>query len=114
MMKNKRMGKNPLLVIGPKRLPDVAKSIGKGYGEFKRSFSDLKQAVNLDETVKPTNEGGSSQSKEEWREELISTYKSQWEQKLPSTQTSISEDKNGSQNIDSATENKDIGDNSGK
>ena len=34
-----------LFVVGPKRLPDVAKSIGKGYGEFKRTFNEMKQTV---------------------------------------------------------------------
>lgn len=38
-----------LFVVGPKRLPDVAKSIGKGYGEFKRTFNEMKQTVNVDD-----------------------------------------------------------------
>ena len=38
-----------LFVVGPKRLPDVAKSIGKGYGEFKRTLNEMKQSVNMDD-----------------------------------------------------------------
>ena len=32
-----------LLVIGPKKLPDVARSIGKGLREFRRATTDLKE-----------------------------------------------------------------------
>lgn len=30
-----------LLVLGPKRLPDVARALGKGLAEFRRATSDL-------------------------------------------------------------------------
>ncbi|MFQ6112173.1 MAG: twin-arginine translocase TatA/TatE family subunit, partial [Nitrospinota bacterium] len=39
-----------LLVIGPKKLPELARSIGKGFGEFKRATSDLKESLELEET----------------------------------------------------------------
>ncbi len=31
-----------LLVFGPKRLPDLARSLGKGMAEFRRASNDLK------------------------------------------------------------------------
>ncbi len=34
-----------LLVIGPKNLPEVAKALGKGLGELKKSFQDVKDSV---------------------------------------------------------------------
>lgn len=34
-----------LIVIGPKKLPDLAKSLGRAMGEFKRATSDLKQSL---------------------------------------------------------------------
>lgn len=34
-----------LVVIGPKKLPDLAKSLGKALGEFKRATNDLKQSI---------------------------------------------------------------------
>ena len=40
-----------LLVIGPKKLPELAKSLGRAIGEFKRATHDLKDAINVDETV---------------------------------------------------------------
>jgi len=35
-----------LIVIGPKRLPEVAKTLGKGLAEFKRAMEDIKNTVN--------------------------------------------------------------------
>ena len=34
-----------LLVFGPKRLPDIGKSLGKGLAEFKRASEDLKKTI---------------------------------------------------------------------
>ena len=39
-----------LLVVGPKKLPDIAKSLGKGLNEFRRATSDV--ADNVRETLK--------------------------------------------------------------
>ena len=37
-----------LIVFGPKRLPELAKSLGRALGEFKRATNDLKQSVNTE------------------------------------------------------------------
>jgi sec-independent protein translocase protein TatA len=34
-----------LIVIGPQKLPDLARSLGKGLAEFKRATEDFKQNV---------------------------------------------------------------------
>jgi Tat protein translocase TatB subunit len=34
-----------LLVVGPKRLPDLAKSLGKGFSEFRRAAEDVSEGV---------------------------------------------------------------------
>ncbi|NJD91835.1 MAG: TatA/E family twin arginine-targeting protein translocase [Geobacter sp.] len=34
-----------LIVIGPQKLPELAKSLGKGLAEFKRAADDFKQSV---------------------------------------------------------------------
>ena len=47
-----------LLVFGPKRLPDLAKSLGKGLGELKRAFQDVKEHVETE--FHETNETKSS------------------------------------------------------
>ena len=49
-----------LIVIGPKKLPDLAKSLGRALGEFKRATSDLKQSIEsetgIDEVRQSFNE----------------------------------------------------------
>lgn len=34
-----------LLVFGPKKLPEIGKSIGKGLAEFKKASEDLKKTI---------------------------------------------------------------------
>ena len=34
-----------LLVFGPKRLPELARSLGRGMAEFRRASSDLRQTL---------------------------------------------------------------------
>jgi len=35
-----------LIVIGPKKLPEIAKALGRGFSEFKRATDDFKRSVN--------------------------------------------------------------------
>jgi len=37
-----------LIVIGPKKLPGLAKSLGRALGEFKKATSDLKESFDID------------------------------------------------------------------
>ena len=37
-----------LIVIGPKKLPDLAKTLGRALGEFKRATSDLKESIQAE------------------------------------------------------------------
>lgn len=41
-----------LIVIGPKKLPDLAKSLGRALNEFKKTASDFKETVELDDELK--------------------------------------------------------------
>lgn len=43
-----------LIVIGPQKLPDLAKSLGKGLAEFKRATEDFRQGV--EEEAKASDE----------------------------------------------------------
>jgi TatA/E family protein of Tat protein translocase len=45
-----------LVLIGPKKLPDLAKSLGKGLSEFKKATSEIKEGLNLDEDLKGARE----------------------------------------------------------
>ncbi|MFC1815421.1 twin-arginine translocase TatA/TatE family subunit [Thermodesulfobacteriota bacterium] len=38
-----------LIVIGPKKLPDLAKSLGRALGEFRRATSELKESIEIDD-----------------------------------------------------------------
>ena len=38
-----------LIVIGPKKLPDLAKSLGKGLAEFRRATDDVKESLNIEQ-----------------------------------------------------------------
>ncbi|MDP2682070.1 MAG: Sec-independent protein translocase protein TatB [Deltaproteobacteria bacterium] len=37
-----------LIVIGPKKLPEIAKAVGKAFAEFKRATEDIKNSVKDD------------------------------------------------------------------
>jgi len=38
-----------LIVIGPSKLPDLAKAIGKGLNEFRKATQDIKESLTIDE-----------------------------------------------------------------
>jgi TatA/E family protein of Tat protein translocase len=37
-----------LIVIGPKRLPDIARALGKGMREFRKATNEIKQNIDFD------------------------------------------------------------------
>jgi len=37
-----------LLIFGPKKLPELGRSIGKGLSEFKRASNDLKRSLEVE------------------------------------------------------------------
>lgn len=37
-----------LIVVGPKKLPDLAKSLGRGFAEFKRTADDFHSTMMAD------------------------------------------------------------------
>jgi len=45
-----------LIVIGPKKLPDLAKSLGRAMGEFKKATSDFKETMAVDSEIKEVKE----------------------------------------------------------
>ena len=46
-----------LLIFGPKRLPEIGRTVGKGLAEFRKASTDLKRTINtelaLDEPASP-------------------------------------------------------------
>lgn len=45
-----------LIVVGPNKLPDVARALGRGYAEFKRAMDELKSTLDQDDTVRGLKE----------------------------------------------------------
>lgn len=45
-----------LLVFGPRRLPDIGRSIGKALGEFRRATNDLKTTLEEEVRIEETRE----------------------------------------------------------
>ncbi len=45
-----------LLLVGPDKLPGVARALGRGYAEFKRTMDDLKNTMDQDDTVRGLRE----------------------------------------------------------
>ena len=41
-----------LIVIGPKKLPDLAKYLGRAIGEFKNAASDFKESIDINSEIK--------------------------------------------------------------
>jgi|GEM_PF-319505 len=42
-----------LLVIGPKKLPEIAKSLGRAINEFKRATQDITDTIDIKENIRP-------------------------------------------------------------
>ena len=41
-----------LIVVGPSKLPDLARALGRGYAEFRRATEELKETLEQDDTVR--------------------------------------------------------------
>lgn len=41
-----------LIVVGPSKLPDLARALGRGYAEFRKATNELKATFDQDETVR--------------------------------------------------------------
>lgn len=45
-----------LIVIGPKKLPDIARALGKGLAEFRRATDDLKSSIHEESRTADTRD----------------------------------------------------------
>jgi len=41
-----------LIVIGPKKLPDLARALGKGMAEFRKATQEIKESLDMDEDIR--------------------------------------------------------------
>ncbi len=58
-----------LLVLGPQKLPELAKALGKAMGEFKRATRDLRETMDLD-NLDVTEPSSKEKDKKEEEEKL--------------------------------------------
>jgi sec-independent protein translocase protein TatB len=40
-----------IVVVGPKKIPDLAKSLGKGFAEFKKATQEIKDQLEIDDAI---------------------------------------------------------------
>jgi TatA/E family protein of Tat protein translocase len=45
-----------LLVIGPRKLPDLARALGKGMAEFRKATEEIKDSLNVEEDFREAKE----------------------------------------------------------
>jgi len=45
-----------LIVIGPSKLPELAKALGKGMAEFKKATQEIKESLNVEEVEEELKE----------------------------------------------------------
>ena len=64
-----------LIFIGPERLPDLARSLAKGYAEFRRSFDEVKNSIEKDMRALNVEE-----HLREGKRNLEEIYKTPWAQ----------------------------------
>ena len=51
-----------LVFIGPKKLPEIARTLGKGFSELRRAANDIKGQIDLDSMM---NEDDKDEKKED-------------------------------------------------
>jgi sec-independent protein translocase protein TatA len=54
-----------LLIVGPKKLPDLAKTLGKGFSEFKKATE------GITDDIKETLKENKKQDDDEWKNSLL-------------------------------------------
>lgn len=45
-----------LLVIGPKNLPEIARTLGKAFGQFQRAADDLKREIDISSSMSASSD----------------------------------------------------------
>lgn len=78
-----------LIVIGPKKLPELARALGRAVGEFKRATNDLRSSLDID--IKAINNRTSS--KENDPEKLSSEKNEEEDEKHYTAKEKIVDDR---------------------
>ena len=62
-----------LLVIGPKRLPNLARTIGRTLRDFKRATSDFENSIDIESDEEFYDSETAKQKKDEKNDETINS-----------------------------------------
>jgi len=84
-----------LIVIGPQKLPELAKTLGRAMGEFKRSAQDLKRSIDMDTTLQDVKSSPTD------LKDTIKNTRHKKDDKKDSTETDTAEE---SEKMDTATD----------
>jgi TatA/E family protein of Tat protein translocase len=60
-----------LLVIGPKKLPELAKALGRALGEFRRATDEIKENLEIESTYQEKKDNISSNSFQAYPQEPV-------------------------------------------
>ncbi len=96
-----------LIVVGPSKLPDLAKALGKGIAEFKRAANEVKESLDLDDTL-----GDFKKEVKEVHDAIVETGEEV--EKLPGSEAGDDvEGEEAADEVESERETKDLVDDSG-
>ncbi len=81
-----------LIVIGPKKLPEVAQALGKAMGEFKRATTDLKNSVDVEDELTEVKDTFTNMKEKVWESVDAPTREDSTADKAPSPEKAESTD----------------------
>ena len=61
-----------LIVIGPRRLPEIARSLGRLYRQFQRSLDELRENLDFDQEPEPDEKGKKPEADKDSRPDDLS------------------------------------------
>ena len=95
-----------LLVIGPKKLPDLARALGRGMAEFRKATQEIKESLELDddlrEVKKDLADSISGLDRPPDREQSVLTTEEERVNPPSSEQSEESQEKSGEENVTAA------------
>ena len=81
-----------LIVIGPKKLPELAKTLGRAMGEFKRSAQDFKRSIDMETTLQDIKPSATDMSDTAGKSRRENKDKDQNQDTSDQDTTNVSED----------------------
>jgi Tat protein translocase TatB subunit len=72
-----------LLVLGPSRLPEVARTVAKALGEFKRMADDVKESIELEMSKEEEKKEEPAEGKAGEREQPAAIGEGEKEEQTP-------------------------------